>query len=92
MVDILYNAIQRPIANEPDKKDIYHVDRAHKDAGVKAIDEDDPNQHGKGRQAFQQANQDADKPAENEADLTPKKKGKGAYVDEKGNKRLDFYV
>lgn len=42
MVDVIYNILKRPIANEPDKKDIYHVDRAPKDGKVKRVEDDDP--------------------------------------------------
>ena len=108
MVDFIYNAIRRPVANEPDKKDIYHVDKTPKDAKAKRIEEDDPSN--------QQEQSSDEKPSKdgqsstlnsqrkkmikesgsdqphNEHELTPKKKGKGKYVDENGVEHLDFYA
>jgi hypothetical protein len=46
MVDFLYSVMRRPIANDPEKRDLYHVDRAQKDARTKRIEEDDPQDSG----------------------------------------------
>lgn len=88
MVDIVYNAIQRPVANEPDKTDVYHVDRTPRDAGVKKAEDDDPQKQGREGKKRKFA---VEKDELNE-ELAPKKQGKGKYFDENGNQRVDFYV
>ena len=99
MVDFIYNVIRRPIANDPEQKDIYHVDKAHKDAKTKRIEDDDPKQQGKqGSSSEEQSSSKTDvadaKSADLEKDkeLTPPKKGRGKYVDENGVEHLDFYA
>lgn len=105
MVDFIYNAIRRPVGNEPDKKDIYHVDKTPKDARAKRIEEDDPSEQQQGGEADNEDNlkdkathkaselksSDNEK-KDNEHELTPKKQGKGKYVDENGVEHLDFYA
>lgn len=78
MVDILYNVINRPVANEPNKKDIYHVDKSHKDEAIKKINEDDPKQ--------QQQQESENK------EQQPDQKGKGKYKDDDGVEHLDIFV
>lgn len=96
MVDMLYSVIGRPIANEPDQKDAYHVDKAPKDAKVKKTEEDDPQEQGRGSSNEQDKEEPVVEAIEKNPtkpdELTPKKKGKGAYIDDDGNQRLDFYV
>lgn len=89
MVDIIYNVLARPIANEPAQKDVYHVDRTHKDAKAKRIEDDDPQSNQ--QQSSEQNNQQAE---DNELDkkLEPKEKGKGRYVDKDGIEHLDIFV
>jgi len=90
MADILYNVMTRPIANEPSQKDSYHVDRAHRDARIKNIEDDDPkegnSQQQEGRESNESNQQELEQRLENE------KKGKGLYEDEEGKKHLDFYA
>ena len=97
MVDILYNVLARPIANEPTQKDAYHVDRAQKDARIKNIEEDEPDKD-------RQQGQNKEKNEATEVEPTPegklnlderlenKKKGKGLYKDKEGKDHLDFYA
>lgn len=108
MVDFIYNAIRRPVANEPDKKDIYHVDKTPKDARAKRIEEDDPsNQQQQSTDEKSAKDEQSSHPDDNqnklikasgtnnqnnEHELTPKKQGKGKYVDENGVEHLDFYA
>lgn len=89
MVDIVYNAIQRPVANEPDQKDIYHVDRTPKDARLKRTEEDDPKKQGRQPKS---ANPFAMEDEALNEEMQPKKQGKGKYLDEHGNQRVDYYV
>lgn len=92
MVDVLYNVMARPIANEPDQKDAYHVDRAHRDAGIKKLEEDDPHQGGgQSGSGEPQAEKEQDK-EKLEKELQPKKEGKGKYVGKDGKEHLDFYA
>jgi len=90
MVDILYNVIARPIANEPSQKDSYHVDRAHRDARVKNIEDDEPKEQS--NQQKHQPEQDEAKQEELDKRLENEKKGKGVYEDEEGKKHLDLYA
>jgi hypothetical protein len=93
MVDFLYNVIARPIANEPDKKDIYHVDRAHRDAGVKRIEEDDPHENGQSQQhASSEEEAQEEHKSQLEKDLHPDQEGKGKYVGKDGKEHLDYYA
>lgn len=99
MVDFIYNVIRRPIANDPEQKDIYHVDKAHKDAKTKRIEDDDPKQQGKqGSSSDEKGASKTDAVDAKSADLekgkelTPPKKGRGKYVDENGVEHLDFYA
>ena len=88
-MDAIYNAISRPLANEPDKKDAYRVDAPHKDAKAKNLEEDDAKEGKKQKQELELYNEESEQ--SNEPDLTAPK-GKGKYIDENGKPRLDFFV
>lgn len=94
MVDVIYNILKRPIANEPDKKDIYHVDRAPKDGKVKRVEDDDPSDESlKDHQASSYLEQDEE--ARDDAldkSLEPDYKGKGKFIDDDGKEHFDFFV
>lgn len=85
MVDILYNVLARPIPNEPDKKDAYHVDKAPKDAGVKRLEDDDPSS-GKQDSKNQKDESKEQKGSKEEP------KGKGKFKDKDGVEHLDIFV
>lgn len=89
MVDLIYNAITRPIANEPDKKDIYHVDKANRDQKAKRIEDDDPQSQSRSNQE-QEENQRQQKQLDKR--LEKHQEGKGKYVDEDGVEHLDIFV
>lgn len=89
MVDLIYNAITRPIANEPDKKDIYHVDKANRDQKAKRIEDDDPQSQSRSNQE-QEENQRQQKQLDKR--LEKQQEGKGKYVDEDGVEHLDIFV
>lgn len=93
MVDILYNVMARPIATDPDKKDVYHVDKAPKDARAKKVNDDDPDKEGN-RQQEPSADGESQNQQQEHSDqaLTPKKQGKGKYIDKDGKEHLDFYA
>jgi predicted GIY-YIG superfamily endonuclease len=91
MVDLIYNAITRPIANEPDKKDIYHVDKANRDQKAKRIEDDDPQSQSQSRSnQEQEENQRQQKQLDKR--LEKHQEGKGKYVDEDGVEHLDIFV
>ena len=52
MVDVIYNVLSRPLATDPDKKDVYHVDPAHRDGKVKRAEEDDAKEGKEQHQKF----------------------------------------
>lgn len=85
MVDILYNVMARPIPNEPDKKDAYHVDKAPKDAGLKRVEDDDPSS-AKQESKNQKGNEQQQKEEKEEP------KGKGKFKDKDGVEHLDIFV
>ena len=94
MVDAIYNILKRPIANEPDKKDIYHVDRASKDSKVKQVEDDEPKdpQHS-ASQASSYLEQDKEANDEKlDKKLEPEYKGKGKFVDDEGKEHFDYFV
>ena len=90
MVDILYNVMTRPVANEPSQKDAYHVDRAQKDAKAKEIQEEEPKKNP--QQNAKQEKQKEQTEKELDERLNEKKKGKGVYEDEEGKTHLDIYA
>lgn len=94
MVDVIYNILKRPIANEPDKKDIYHVDRAPKDGKVKRVEDDDPSEENMNdHKASSYLEQDEEaKDDVLDKNLEPEYKGKGKFVDDEGKEHLDFFV
>lgn len=92
MVDAIYNVLRRPIANEPEKKDMYHVDRPHKDAEAKPVDDDDAKEGKRQKQMVESyTNIEDDKTHHEELPDEPIK-GKGKYVDDEGNEHLDIFV
>lgn len=93
MVDVIYNALTRPLANDPDKKDVYHVDRAHKDAGIKPAEDDDAKEGKEQHQKFATyLAHEEQKDEQLEQKLEPEHKGKGKYLDQDGKEHLDFFV
>ena len=94
MVDVIYNVLTRPIANDPDKKDVYHVDRAHKDAKVKRAEDDDAKEGKEQHQKFATylEQEDSEKDELLEKKLEPENKGKGKFIDKDGKEHLDFFV
>jgi hypothetical protein len=86
MVDFIYNVVTRPIANEPDSKDVYHVPRAQKDPKAKAIEDQEPRDH------RQQQQHQAEQEEKLDEKLEPKQKGKGKYIDDQGVEHLDIFV
>ena len=94
MVDVIYNVLTRPLATDPDKKDVYHVDPAHKDARVKKAEDDDAQEGKEQKQKFETyLGQEEERP-EDELDkqLEPEQKGKGKFIDKDGKEHLDFFV
>ena len=90
MVDILYNVIGRPIANEPDVKDRYRVDKALPDTKPKRVEDDEPNNQGSADQSQHEQHNKNDSPTDEE--LVPEQQGKGKYKDKDGREHLDIYV
>lgn len=92
-MDVLYNVLARPVNNEPDKKDRYHIDRAQNDGQTKRIDEKDKENQGSEQQSSQQQSEQAsDTDKKLDERLNEKKQGKGIYEDADGKKHLDFYA
>lgn len=94
MVDILYNVIRRPVATDPDRKDIYHVDRPHKDTKAKRVEDEDAKEGKDPSQYFAVIADcsESEKDEELEKELVPDHKGKGKYVDKDGVEHLDVFV
>lgn len=94
MVDVIYNVLTRPLANDPDKKDVYHVDPAHKDAQVKRAEEDDAKEGKEQHQKFATYLELEEGQKEEQLDkkLEPEYKGKGKFIDKDGKEHLDFFV
>lgn len=94
MVDAIYNILKRPIANEPDKKDIYHVDRAPKDSKIKQVEDDEPNNEqnhqSKASSYIEQGEEAQDEKLDKK--LEPEFKGKGKFIDGEGREHFDFFV
>ena len=90
MVDILYNVLTRPVATEPDSKDVYHIDPSPKDAKTKRIEDDDPNKQNP--QHHQKHNKQQEQEEELEKKLEPEQKGKGKYLGKDGKEHLDFFA
>ena len=90
-MDILYNAITRPVSNEVEKKGGYYVDPAQKDGRSKKIKEDDPRSNQQNARQHKKADAKLED-SELEQNLEPDKEGKGLYEDESGQKRLDIYA
>jgi hypothetical protein len=89
MVDIIYNVVTRPIANEPDSTDVYHVPKASKEPKTKAIEDQEPRDQ---RQSQHQHRQHSETNKKLEEQLEPQQKGKGKYVDDQGVEHLDIFV
>lgn len=94
MVDVLYNVLTRPLATDPDKKDVYHVDPAQKDGKVKRAEDDDAKEGKEQHQKFASYLEAEEERKEDHLDkkLEPEYKGKGKFTDEDGNEHLDFFV
>ena len=88
-MDAIYNALSRPLANEPDKKDAYRVDAPHKDAKSKQLEEDDAKEGKDQKQKVELYTEDSEQNNEPELEAP---KGKGKYIDKDGKERLDFFV
>lgn len=89
-MDILYNVIARPVANEAERKGGYYVDPAQKDSQAKKIKDDDPSSNQ--QQSKHKEEETAEQGEELDKKLQPKKEGKGLYEDSSGQKRLDIYA
>lgn len=94
MVDVIYNILSRPLATDPDKKDVYHVDPARRDGKVKRAEDDDAKEGKEQHQKFATYLEMDDEPKDEQIDkkLEPAYKGKGKFTDEDGNEHLDFFV
>lgn len=94
MVDVIYNVLTRPLATDPDKKDLYHVDPAPKDAKIKSAEDDDAKEGKEQHQKFATYLEMEEEKKDEVMDkkLEPEQKGKGKFIDKDGKEHLDFFV
>ncbi|NVK25426.1 MAG: hypothetical protein HWE10_10905 [Gammaproteobacteria bacterium] len=92
MVDVIYNAIRRPVANEPSQKDRYRVGRTEKDAKAKVVDDDDAKEGKTQKQVVESYSDREDETSLDERLSQEKPNGKGKYLDKDGKEHLDIFV
>lgn len=92
MVDALYNVMRRPIANDPEQKDMYHVARPQKDSKAKTVDDNDEKEGKSQKQMVESYTDMEEEPEQKESGAEEKPKGKGKYLDKDGNEHLDVFV
>ena len=92
MGDAIYKVMRQLSANDPYQKEMYRVDRPHKDHKPNLVDDDDAKEGKSQKQVVESYTGMEEETEHKETSLSEQPKGKGKYLDKDGNEHLDIFV